>query len=393
MSVAEYLNSMKEIQELLLQYIEDTEEYYLPNFERLKFLFDELKIHEDQIQLKSILHLILFISNNHNRPPKFFPRIEQILSLFTKEMKEYFTNLEIFDIFKSNKPILLFLIKNQILTIDQQLADLLIGDKFIELKYSEFFAPEIEPFFGQQEQTDNFEEKRKIGENDSHICEMIRNDSINEFITFTSRSNYRLSSKIPESNFETNPFLLKQENTTLIEYAAFFGSIQVFNYLKMNKVPLKPSLWIYAIHSNNPDMIHLLDQNKVRPLNDKFDECLKEAIKCHHNDIVNYIRDNLLDENYIKEPKKVKKNQNESNDLFEEEEEEFIEDKNDSLFIKESLKYYNFHCIQENSINESSFYDLCRYDHYEFVQFLLNIPGFNPNIILILKYYFFSFSF
>ena len=58
---------------------------------------------------------------------------------------------------------------------------------------------------------------------------------------------------------------MKNKNTTLIEYSAFYGSIQIFNFLRMNNVELSPSLWLYAIHGNNAELIHLLEENKVEP--------------------------------------------------------------------------------------------------------------------------------
>ena len=57
---------------------------------------------------------------------------------------------------------------------------------------------------------------------------------------------------------------------------------------------MKPSLWIYAIHSNCPDMIHILEENYVVPYDNSYEECFLESIKCHHNEIANYIFDNLL---------------------------------------------------------------------------------------------------
>ena len=32
---------------------------------------------------------------------------------------------------------------------------------------------------------------------------------------------------------------------------------------------MKESLWFYAIHGNNPDMIHLLEENLAKPTNDE----------------------------------------------------------------------------------------------------------------------------
>ena len=56
-----------------------------------------------------------------------------------------------------------------------------------------------------------------------------------------------------------------QKTPTLIEYSTFFGSIQIIQYLKYNKVPLTNSLWLYAIHSNNTEVIHFLEENEIKP--------------------------------------------------------------------------------------------------------------------------------
>ena len=120
---------------------------------------------------------------------------------------------------------------------------------------------------------------------------MIRADSIDDFIIYVNRYNISLSSTINSSIFETNSFLLKNKKTTLIEYAAFFGSIQIFQYLRLNNVILSKRLWLYSIHGKNWELIHLLEECRVRPENGTFIKCLQESIKCHHNDIANYIND------------------------------------------------------------------------------------------------------
>ena len=107
----------------------------------------------------------------------------------------------------------------------------------------------------------NYEEKHQKGENDSYICSLIRQDSIEEFISHVNENNISPLSKIFPSIFETNLFLIDNKNTTLIEYSAFFGSIQIFKYLLMNEAELRSSLWPYAIHSKNPVLLiylHLL---------------------------------------------------------------------------------------------------------------------------------------
>ena len=91
---------------------------------------------------------------------------------------------------------------------------------------------------------------------------MIRQDSIEEFVAYVTKMNISLTQKIEPSLFDTNQLFMNQ---TLIEYAAFFGSIQIIRYLKYSKVQLTESLWIYAIHSNNAELIHFLEENGVKP--------------------------------------------------------------------------------------------------------------------------------
>ena len=79
----------------------------------------------------------------------------------------------------------------------------------------------------------------------------------------------------------------------MIEYAAFFGSTQIFKYLQLNYAPLDKNIWLYAIHSNNGDLIHILEELGIKP---QYEECLKESIKCHHNNIANYIFDMYKDD-------------------------------------------------------------------------------------------------
>ena len=119
---------------------------------------------------------------------------------------------------------------------------------------------------------------------DEEICEIIRKDEIEKFISIVKKENLPLQSDIKHSIFETNSFLLNK-TSTLIEYAAFFGSIQIFNYLRLNKVDLSPSLWLYSIHSHKIELIHILEEKEILV---NYLECFSESIKCHHNDIANH---------------------------------------------------------------------------------------------------------
>lgn len=51
----------------------------------------------------------------------------------------------------------------------------------------------------------NSEEMREIGENENYICELIRKDMIEDFITYVNRNKLELDLTIDDSIFETNP--------------------------------------------------------------------------------------------------------------------------------------------------------------------------------------------
>lgn len=232
----------------------------------------------------------------------------------------------------------------------------------MDIFYSEYFTPEIMQFitndFGKQypyidrihydfnnkkikEEIKDFIEKRKIGENDNFLCKLIREDNIKEFIDYTKQSNISLTSSIKYSVFETNKILDHCSEKSLIEYASFFGSIQIFKYLQKNGVELTSSIWIYAIHGKNAEIIHQLEVNNIEPSDKSYIECLNRSIECHHNDLANYFINN-----YIHDADIIYKNCN------------------------HILENYNFYFIQDSFISESTFYLLCEYDYYLLVNLL-----------------------
>ena len=361
----EYLEEMQKIQQNLLDlldYENDVEEKY----QYLKNIFDDIKIYDDQYKIKSLMYLLLHICKNHHREEGFFNKIEQILKFFIEDLQKYFSNSELFHIFKSNKRILLFLIEEKIMIFDEFIAKRIIKGKYLDRKYPQYFQPEIQPFLKekwfpkleiQNEIPAEFYEKRKIGENDDFICKLIQKDLIDEFITYVNKNEYSLKSTINISKYETNSFLLKNKKTTLIEYAAFFGSIQIFKYLYKNEVKLTPSLWYYAIHGKDDEIFHILEENLISiSENESYVQIFNESIKCHHIDAANYIKNNYL------------ANENNTNSKYE---------------MINGFKYYNFIFISNDDINEASFHYLCKYDYYILVFILLNTNYININKIII----------
>ena len=329
MSSHGYLDMMKDIHKIILNFLEDeakTEE----NFLILEEKINNSKISDSQYDILSLLHLISKIWNNFHHAPNFFSKMERILLIFKEDIKKYFLNSDIFNIFKSNKRILLFLIEQQIIVFDEYIVKkITTTEKYIEAKYPHYFLPEIQPFINEKwfpkfdpenwklkknkwvedikkELPENFYEKRMEGENDSKISELIRKDMVKEFIAY-------INVKIQPSIYETNSFSLKRPKNkkskmnlfsiqnnkedgkfSLIEYAVFFGAIQIFNYLRLEGVELTSSLWPLAIHGQNAEIIHFLEDNHVEFKDNSCKQVFYESLKCHHIGIANYFINNFL---------------------------------------------------------------------------------------------------
>ncbi len=357
MEIQDYLDEIKNIQRNI-QYFLDNEEIEEEIFLTLTNIFNDTNVYNNKYKLKLVLHLIAEISNNYHRFGNFFPKIEKILLIFKEKIIFFYPNWEIFNIFKSNKRILLFLIIEKMLVVDEYVIKTLNTSKYLLENYHLYFAPEIKPYINStnclnyelithfsDNLPQNFNEKRKMGENDSFICGIIRNDLINEFIKLKSEN---LNNIIEPSIFETHNLLLNKK-TTLIEYAAFFGSIKIFKYLIKNEIELTPSLWIYAIHSNKFEIINIIEENNIKPINGSDKKCIEESLKCHHCDIFLYFMSNYCDSlNLIN-------------------------------ILPFSLKYYNFDFIENEFINVFTFTALCKFDYYIFVDLLLKNNDININ--------------
>ena len=324
-TMEDYIEDKKKLYTSIIEFVENEEdinnEIY---FDKLKSLIKSQQIEGSHEEMEEFLCIIQVICDNHHRNPNFIKRLQQILQQYKEQIKQTLSNNEIFRIFINNKLIVLFLLKAGIITITDSIFSVMMNK--IDSngnRYCHFFYPELENFAGEEKMEDvkkelltkypnifdDYDNNRNEGENDSFICSLIRQDSIEQFISYINRNQISPSSQISKSIFETNSFLISQKSTSLIEYSAFFGSIQIYRYLKMNDVKLTPSLWLYTIHSKNAELIHLLESDQVSPPRKKygfdddneygFTKCLIESIKCHHNDIAVYIENNKIPQNNL----------------------------------------------------------------------------------------------
>ena len=383
MSIHEYFIYMKEVNDKIIDFLvnEDSDN---DGFQELIKDIKDHKLPDNQASFKSLLYLILNIANNHHRGLNFLDKIFQILGYFQQEIKDYFSNDEIFLIFESNKRILLFLIEEKIMTINEGIVYKLKSPKYRKAKYPQYFFPEVQNYshifkrgkvqpipekidlFPKIKKNpedlswvddmsiklpENFDHNRKIGENDQYICQLIQRDSIDEFVSYVSKQCISLNSEIENSIYETNSFLIKKEKHTLIEYAFFYGSENIFNFLKMSGVALTSSLWIYSIHSENANMFHILESHKVEFPSENNYYLLKECIKCHHNNFYDYILENYP----------------------------CCSDQHELKILEKSLKYYNFAYIEDKLIDKTLFKYLITFDYFPIVDILLKNEDININ--------------
>lgn len=363
MQIKEYLSNKKNFYEVFCAYIEREDESK-DELAKLKEYISSNKNNKNE--LLSFLNLLQKYITNHHCDSFLSRKVEQIIKNYFKEIKQSFSNFEIFSIFKDNKKIILFLLKEGIITIDEYVFSAMLNRKETNgVNYCHFFYPELKNQFSKKDEIsidpellDNYENKREIGQNDSYICRLIRQDLIEEFIKYTTQAGYNLSSFICHSIFETNVYLLKKEDISLIEYAAFFGSILIIKYLVAKGVELTTSLWLYSIHSNNPDLIHFLEESHLKLDEDLFDECIKESIKCHHNNFANYFITN-------------RKNEIESlNDAL-----PFFDEPDDHVckaVIPFAFRYNNYEFMPDSIDDNDLFLYACKYNHVKIVEFLLN---------------------
>ena len=342
------------------------------DFQNLVQIIEKLHLKNDPIEFKAFIHLLSKITKNHQSCQQFFGRIEQIFDCLKTDIKQTFSDLEIFHIFKNNKRILLLLFQKQILIPDDTIINFIKTktDKN-DTKYRHYFYPEIKPYInddlirmieGELYELDNnysnsFEKNRLKGENDSYICELIRNDSLDDFISYLARTNLSIREfRVRHSLFETNPYLIKT-NPTLIEYAAFFGSIRIFQYLLTNGSQMTFSLWDYAIRGKNSEIINILEEDNTMDIS--YIYCFNESIKSHHNEIAYYFLNNYINENEFENENKTNYEQN---------------------YIENIFHYYTYEFFPDDFTNPFIFDYLCKYNYIKMVKFLLlSKSGLNIN--------------
>lgn len=116
-----YLEKMNAIQNILLEYIDD-EEKDQTKFRRLLELFQSQKIQEDKHLLTSVLHLLATIANYHYRTHDFYNKVFKLIQYLKDSITKYYSNHEIYNFFRINKRVVLFLFEEKMMIMDDYIA-------------------------------------------------------------------------------------------------------------------------------------------------------------------------------------------------------------------------------------------------------------------------------
>ena len=328
MEIEQEILKRKEIQSHLLDFIKNDDDDK-NNFEIFKDLIKSNNISQNEEDFHELLDLISVILTNHYRSDTFFSKIYKILD-FILELPDIQTNMPKTMIYK-NKMLTLYFLKKGIPLSKLEGEKTKNGDKFnilgedIDMEYM-YISHEnrLNPYNimylyyyyyvnnknkEKQDQIANEIIPKKFnmdlntlqrlcekGENENDLCILIRQDNLNEFIHYANINNVDFNSQTPISTVELqskNIFNLlcnsyaAIRDSTLIEYAAYHGSIQIFKYLFLNGAKLSSNILKYAVHGCNSEIIHIIEENSIVD-ETQIKESLIEAIKCHHNDIARY---------------------------------------------------------------------------------------------------------
>lgn len=236
------------------------------------------------------------IANARPRQLSYYCRIIKLVKPY---IKDKFTSDELAIIF-SNKRIILLLLKEKLIDIKTIInffvdssdtlkffcEELQKGDKnWFETQKS--FYPEIADFL-KNFKKETHQQFREEGQNHDLFARTIRKDDAIRLQELVSLNNHSFNLPLNSSPYDCLNDSVKTAKS--IEYAALFGSISSFRYLWMcGAADSSPNLLKFAIAGGDYDIIHITEGKKY-----EYDEdCLKEAIRSHRNEIVHYIIDSV----------------------------------------------------------------------------------------------------
>lgn len=257
----------------------------------------------------SAQQFLLSLKNAVIYQPKRLEIFCQLISLISNELKSILNEQfrrKICIMFRTHYKIMLTFYEQQIITIDN-ITDHYLFPFETNLNLLKYFFPEITEkvpnYFSKHVPVDEvnsfltenmnkkeeFKEKRRKSVNENEICQFIINDDCESLKKYLNdHSNIDLNSTVPFSLFESSDLVrssFSEEGTPFIDYAALFGSFEVFNFMMKGQISIQSKTYDAAIFGGSSEIIQLLEEkNKFVKIELFFD-----AVNSHQNEIANQI--------------------------------------------------------------------------------------------------------
>ena len=185
-----------------------------------------------------------------------------------------------------------------------------------------------------------------LGVNSFQMLVFLRNDNIEKFSQFAKSPQFKHDDKVFSSVYERCTFI--NERPKLIEYAAFFGSVECFKFLLSLGAEKTPGIMRYAVCSGNTEIISTCDDPKCTLLG-----ALSLSIEYHHPIISEWLIETKKQPCY------------------------------DPIVIQNCLRFCNFRMmayILKKGVNANLFLlEAAHYNNLLVVRWLLGIKGININ--------------
>ena len=150
MEIEAFIKKGKEFYTPLLNFFE-SESIYEDEIQELTKIFDDQDIFNNPIEMYGLLELLFNIGNNHHQTTDFFKKLGLIFHYLIKDKQLPISSAEIFDLYKTNKRLLLFLFEQKVLQPEKSIYNTLMQERAINgYKLYYYLFVEIKKFFGKR---------------------------------------------------------------------------------------------------------------------------------------------------------------------------------------------------------------------------------------------------
>ena len=193
MEIEKEIDKRKELQSLILNFIDKDD----GDFQSLTKFINDNNISKTKIDLQDLLHLLAKIADNHYRGVNFFSKIIKIINFLLPDVRTFYKDQEIYQMFSQNKILILNLIQNNSIILDKQIVNgfrfnlYSINSQTHTKVLSPYYCLYLYLYYKSVNDTQNLKQLEELiksiinmdidqimqlcqkGENEHHICQLI----------------------------------------------------------------------------------------------------------------------------------------------------------------------------------------------------------------------------